>query len=619
MVFKIHLLICILGGLLINSTRANELDPEVTPNSGPLNFCQTFASRTMDQLNDLTLEKIKEIKKIKDEINSFNANKNIIDSFLKIRKQYFESYKALSLENLKYEDNLSLKLDHFKNLLKTSLTLSAVNLLAKSEKESPNAKSIDQLCANAKNKKTNFCNYIINNKGDHTSGELETLNKTLANLYQALGASSNPEEIKAQLEVIYKNIPVTIVPEKILGDLLDSSPNLVNVLQKEDKQSIITCLSNLKVENSNTNSKCKSLLENPNARESFKNIISNEMNTIQKDFSKQKFDDLFATLETPPLKTKDPLLTSEFASYLENMRDDNNEDSKRIFMLSKESCIPRENKPIDFEKCDKYSNQIVTNFENENKSKENKINSAIKKLDLAISDDGELANIEKMKQYVTQKYLRKCDNSKLVAPSSNINAPCFSEMNLPGDSPPLKELESKLSNVIGELKTQNPLSAEKGELGEFSKKEIGIYQNYCNNTALREKSFITDICRDINSEAKKLSLQKENSEWDKFNKDYYVQYDPVATKGYKVYEKKSNLRILASGLYQSLNNVVPIWMGNMQMNYQIDYMTNQALYQKQMMYMNSLDSPWMNLPYFSGTYNQVGSGNLMNQGFNFSM
>ena len=618
MLFKTHLLILILNGLLINSSSAYELDPEGTSFSGPLNFCQSNASTTMGQLNDLTLDKINEIKKIKYEINSLRANKNILDSFLKIRKEYFDSYKALAVDTSKKDENLSIKLDHFKILLKTSLTLNAVNLVATSGKESSNAKSIDQLCQDTKNSKTNLCDYIINKKYEHLPGEIDTLNKTLANLYLALDTSSNPEEIKEKLEIIYNNIPLSIAPEKIFDDLVRNSPNLVKALiQSGDKQTITACLSNINGEEGGA--ECKKLLENPKARQSVKNILTNEINITQGNFSKQKFDDFFSTLETPSLKLKNSLLTSDLAIYLEKNRDETNQEAKKTFNIFKQNCTQTEIKSVDIKSCEESSNQVIKNFENENSKNQNEINNAIKKLDVIISDDGELANIEKMKQYVAQKFLRKCDNTKIASPSSNLNAPCFREINLPGDSIPLKEIESKLSNVIGKLQTLNPLSSQKGELGEFSKKELNVYQNYCNNTALRTKKVIINVCRDINSETSKISTLKESSEWDNFNKDYYVQYDPVATKGYKVYEKKSNLKILASGIYQGINNVVPIWMSNFQLNNQINYMTNQALYQKQMMYVNSLDSPWMNLPYFSGTYNQVGNGNLMNQGFNFSI
>lgn len=611
-----HLLIFLMSAFFIHSAESNELDPPGTAYSTPLNFCQKNASSAMEQLNDMTLEKINEIKKIKAEINSLRANKNLIDSFIKIRKEYLDSYKALASDSSKKEENTSAKLDHFKTLLKTSLTLNTVNLVATSEKESPNAKSMEQLCKNAKNSKTVLCDYIINKKGDHNSAEIEVLNKTLSNLYLALDASSNPLKIKEELEIIYKNIPGVIAPEKMLGDLLGNSPSLVKALsESEDKQTIMACLANM--EGTSSGVQCKKLLDNPRARESVKDILTTEMNTVQKDFSKKKFNDFYSTLDSPQLKTKNLLLTSDFAIYLEKNRDGNHNESKALFDKFKSSCTQIEGKLVDVKDCEESSNEIEKNFEDENTQHENKINEAVKKLDLVISDEGELANIEKMKQYIAQKYLRKCDSTNSSNLSSNIMAPCFRENNFPGDSAPLKQIESKLSDVIGKLQAENPLSSKKGELGIFSKKEIGVYQNYCDNSGLRNKEVVLNICKDINAESSRLSSQKETHEWEKFNKDYYVQYDPVATKGYRVYEKKSNFKILASGLFQSANNIVPIWMNNMQLNYQIDFMTNQALYQKQMMYMNSLDSPWMNLPYFPGSYNQVGNGNLMNQGFNF--
>jgi hypothetical protein len=162
-----------------------------------------------------------------------------------------------------------------------------------------------------------------------------------------------------------------------------------------------------------------------------------------------------------------------------------------------------------------------------------------------------------------------------------------------------------------------------------TKDELKIYSNFCNNSSAKEN--YSDICKDIFQESNAIADKKEEKEWEDFNKKYWVEYNPRAKNGYSVYEKKSNFLILGEGLAQSANQFIPMWMNNMQLSNQIDVMTNQALYQKQLSYMSAPNSPWMNLPYMQGNYFpnpmlnpmfnpsfNMSNPFLNNPGFNFS-
>jgi len=57
-----------------------------------------------------------------------------------------------------------------------------------------------------------------------------------------------------------------------------------------------------------------------------------------------------------------------------------------------------------------------------------------------------------------------------------------------------------------------------------------------------------------------------------------------------------------------------MWIKDMQLSSQIDMMTQQALFQKQMMYMQNPNSPWMtNYQYFPNAFTTTNSSG----GFNF--
>ena len=147
------------------------------------------------------------------------------------------------------------------------------------------------------------------------------------------------------------------------------------------------------------------------------------------------------------------------------------------------------------------------------------------------------------------------------------------------------------------------------------------YQNTCGATC-------KNACSDINNAINELRTTKTNKEWSDFNNKYWVTYNPKAKNGYDVYEKKSNLRIFGEGLSQSVKNIFPIWSTNLQLNGQIDLLTNQAMYSKQLNYMYSPTSPWATSNYFQGNYfGNMGAFNMSNpflnntintNGFNFS-
>ena len=201
--------------------------------------------------------------------------------------------------------------------------------------------------------------------------------------------------------------------------------------------------------------------------------------------------------------------------------------------------------------------------------------------------------------YVQNKYIRTCgsaaDQNKELMASSICN---FSNV----QADPINNLNKNVSNVIGNLQSYS-LNKEGGELGPFSKAELEDYKNECQNNNISNIDTVQVVCRDIFSESNKIANMMEAKEWDDYNNKYWVKYSKEDALGYVAYEKKSELRIFGEGIRQSVGQILPMWLGNMQLSNQIDMMTNQALYMKQMNYMYNPTSPWMiNNPYFQGSY-----------------
>lgn len=623
----------ILISLMFTSTwvQSAELDGPATTFSSPINFCSTNAKKAIEDLDKITLNKVEEIKKIKQQVNELNAKKTLISGFLKIRQDFETSYAGIVNQEKLKDDNLSANLDEFKTLMKTSLTMSAVNLVASAGSKKFN--NVTELCMEFKNAKTNFCEYV-NNKwitSQSLSPEIKNLNETLRNVNLALEMSSNHEQIKTELRSIYDTIPSPVSPDKILSDLMEHSPKLVEALNNSsDKQTLMECLTN----KPNAQS-CKNLIANKGGRDNLKKILTSQMGSVHKEFIDNKFNDFFKKVDDKAPQSNESLQTLmnkkaiEASQYLENQFNNDSDGKLKNMGFNKSdldrfksSCLQTESSTFVMDECKKNAATIIRFFQREDADNEKQIQDALNRLERVVNDNGSLESVEKMKQYVAEKYLRTCKDAKEKDVVSNITCPCLNEneiaTNLPGDTSQIGQLNLKLSSVISRLKNKTPLSTQTGELGPFSKPELEVYKNYCQNSTVARNETAASICRDVYRESNLIANQKDSQEWDDFNKKYWVEYSKTSKKGYEVYEKKSNARILGEGLSQSINKIYPAWLMNYQLNSQIDMMTNQALYQKQMMYMYNPTSPWMNMPYFQGSYYPSGNANTMTSGFNFS-
>jgi hypothetical protein len=212
--------------------------------------------------------------------------------------------------------------------------------------------------------------------------------------------------------------------------------------------------------------------------------------------------------------------------------------------------------------------------------------------------DKDFKDTENLKEYVAEKYLCACEkNKKTTTTDENLqlrtcDAPLMTLSKLDG--------LTKSTGIIAETLYFNKIKMpmDQGKCA-FDPKELEKFSESCKNTSVNTK-FSKQVCASVNAEIQvkeevKTENIKRNRKLDKLNEENYVTYDRNSPSGYSVTKKKSTGRIIAEGMAPGIPMLLPAFLGNWQMKMNIDMMTNQALYQKQMLHNYDVynNSPWM--------------------------
>lgn len=161
----------------------------------------------------------------------------------------------------------------------------------------------------------------------------------------------------------------------------------------------------------------------------------------------------------------------------------------------------------------------------------------------------------------------------------------WSEVVQLGDNSTLNRLSDQVLGVITSMQMSPKLSPQRGEVGPLSKDELKSYSSYCQFDATKKDEHYKNICADVDNLSSAIGNKRESKEWEKVYKSHWVQYNPHPEKGYTMVRNRSNASLITASLARTMNNIVPIWMGDLQMKSQIDVLGIQALYQKQLNYM----------------------------------
>lgn len=254
-------------------------------------------------------------------------------------------------------------------------------------------------------------------------------------------------------------------------------------------------------------------------------------------------------------------------------------------------------------------------------------------LQKALNSD-EFKAIEKLKKYVAEKYLRSCskqnkvDSTKITLGTENLKinspeSPCSQQLNVTDLA--FNHLTGDVSEIIQKTYFAENLviNTPKNEEDEFifSKEEMANFSDSC--ILPKIKKDFKEICHNIDIEITKRKRFKDSAYWEKLNDKYWVQYDDSSPRGYELINKRSNLEIVGRGLLPIIPTLIPMWLDSFVAGQQIDYLTNQAIYNKQMIHtMNIYDSsPWMYPGYFTSPYyyntNGFGNSTVGGTGYNF--
>lgn len=262
---------------------------------------------------------------------------------------------------------------------------------------------------------------------------------------------------------------------------------------------------------------------------------------------------------------------------------------------------------INMDYCQDEMNTINSNL-NEMKTKYKTKLQSLKNgfAKINTESDNRYKKIETLKKFVAEKYLRMCTQTSNITMKKEqirfdiaVDRECFSGIHSLGT---LEGLGSDVNDIIVKTKFALDITAQKDSTGTFTKEEMSSFSGICQGDDFT--SSFSDVCQEIGSEKVVRDKVMDSKEWETFNDKYWVSYDEKSPKGYSVAKKKSNLRVFGEGVLPVVPQMLPMVFGNYMMKQNINMLTNQALYQKQMLHNFDVynSNPWMyNYNYFGGT------------------
>lgn len=568
------LLLFIAATFLVGPVAFADPKPKVsTPHSYDRTpFCSKGVEQMMAPLNEKNEKGINEIHEIKKSLNDFKAKSVLTTQISRIKDSYLRAVNNIAKSSEKKAGVSNAQFDNVKSILRNGLTLSAVSLLLRDSNEDLLLKdkpiSINDICNKDENKNLLLCSNkkeleetAEKNTGTFASikrsilpSQTDIINTDIKNFQATYKEVANKGELKKDINNILTKIPNSISPEAVFEILEKKSPTIKALLSESfPREAIMNCFK----DGENANKSCDSILNNPEMRPKLIKAVSIESDALVAGVKNAHTDMLNAAGSAGKSAMEEAFL------QIDNKKD--HQEANIQFALARE-----------------------------------KINKII--------NDPEFKKIEKLKKYVAEKYIKKCQ-TKATIQTENIPLTVGCELNSTADTnlslASIKGLSGDVSAIIAKASFAENLSNKKGELGYFSKAELKEFVNYCNFQKTQEN--FSDVCNDIRAEHNQIKDQKESREWDEFEKKYWVESDPGSEKGYRTTEKKSNWSLLGEGLAPVIPTLIPLWLSNYQMQLNIESMTNQALFQKQYdhninFYNNT--APWLySYPFFQSPIN----------------
>lgn len=510
--------------------------------------------------------------------------------------------------------------------------------------------------------------------------EVHKLDKTLEAFKAAHNRLSTPEQqkiLRDEVSKIITSIPKDIAPSAILKILEDKSPQTLKLLSSSfPREKLMGCLD----EKTSPESieACKGILEDPKHRQELISIVGKESSAFGDSLAKslapvidtaassQKVDltDAIGKILTDA-KATDPadqlvIQTSQKVQGLKSQLQEYNAKSKekKLLGLAPLFYMPPSTSGLDYvdiskvqKKAEADANEKALQFDRQcNFSKstdvpaaqikecKNLLDAALPKIALmqknhaeevykvqneikAIGASDNFSAVESLKKFVVERYRRTCSDDKKVKVSDQslkISMGCSNEAT---PLQALSQVEGLGNEVLKIAESINPI-ADSPEFA-FSKAELESFRGSCSNLSSAERKNLSEVCGVVDTDKAARAKKKDTREWEEFNDKYWVNYDETSPTGYRKIEKKSTMRIIGEGVLPVAPSLIPMWFGNYQMKNNIEMLTNQAIYQKQMLHTISVynNSPWMYSYNYFGfmPYSMTGTTGTTttNPGFNF--
>lgn len=238
-------------------------------------------------------------------------------------------------------------------------------------------------------------------------------------------------------------------------------------------------------------------------------------------------------------------------------------------------------------------NSIKINFETKLKDLQNELSKVT---------EGNFAAVESMKKFVAEKYLRSCVADQPLNFSTQdyslgiaVDGHCYQSQQKLNT---LTNLSSDVNNIIAETRFALDLKKADQNKKAFDAEEMSGFTKACATETGKE---FPEVCADVKKEEVVTSIRVQNEEEEREvkenrvndDKDYWVTSNGHG--GFNKVSKKSNLRIIGEGVLPVAPQMIPMFFGNYAMRANITSLTDQALYQKQMLYNYNLynTSPWL--------------------------
>lgn len=231
--------------------------------------------------------------------------------------------------------------------------------------------------------------------------------------------------------------------------------------------------------------------------------------------------------------------------------------------------------------------------------------------------------IENMRKYVAEKYLRSCNvdskGMEIKDESIRLNAGCSTE---PAQFTLNKVygLSSDVAAVIGNSFAKEISAQKASSTMTFSPNEMRDFLQTCQSSQGSLKTSFQDVCEMITKENSVVERQDRKEQVYK-DPNYYYDYDTKSNSVIKT-KKKSGLRVFGEGVLPVAPSLIPMWFNNYQTKQNINILTDQAIFQKQMLHTFDIynQNPWMyNYGYFGygNPFATTTATSTTSTGFNF--